>query len=338
MTSDVLSLAPDPSHLAPHAAPRRVILRSSLSVGDIVCLTAAVRELHAQYPGEFLTDVRTPFPELWEHNPHLTSLQGGAEGGETLDLQYDRDPYVSVNRSNQHPVHLIEGYCADLADQLELPALRPRELKGDVHLSDQERSWMSIPHERFNVQRYWVLCAGGKKDFTVKWWLPEAWQAVVDHFRGRIQFVQIGTTDDPWHWHPDLRGVLDLRGKTNLRQLVRLVHSASGVVSGITAVMHLAAAVPLPTWQHRPRPCVVIAGGREPRTWYGYQSHRLLETVGALPCCANGGCWHARTVKLNDGKDGRLCERVVDGHPKCMHMITPAMVIDSIETYLKGVD
>jgi ADP-heptose:LPS heptosyltransferase len=233
---------------------------------------------------------------------------------------------------------LIEGYCDDLAAQLELPALRPRELKGDIHLSDQERGWKSIPDERYNVQRYWLLCAGGKKDFTVKWWLPEHWQAVVDHFRGRIQFVQVGAADDPWHWHPDLRGVIDLRGKTSLRQLVRLIHSASGVVSGITSVMHLAAAVPLPSWQHRPRPCVVIAGGREPRTWYGYGSHRILETVGSLPCCATGGCWHARTVPLHDGQDGRLCERVINGHPKCMTLITPRMVIDAIETYLQGTD
>jgi len=47
------------------------------------------------------------------------------------------------------------------------------------------------------------------------------YQQVVDHFSGKIQFVQIGAQCDV---HSSLRGVVDLRGKTNLRELVRLVY------------------------------------------------------------------------------------------------------------------
>ena len=32
-------------------------------------LTAAVRDLHAEAPGQFQTDVRTSAPALWENNP-----------------------------------------------------------------------------------------------------------------------------------------------------------------------------------------------------------------------------------------------------------------------------
>lgn len=317
--------------------PRRIILRSNLALGDIVCLTAAVRELHRQYPGEFLTDVRTPFPDLWWHNPDVTSLPDTA--AETFEIHYDRDPYVSVHQSNQHPVHLIEAYCQGVANRLQLPSLRPGELKGRICLSDEELGRQSLPHEKFNCQRYWVLSlGGGKRDFTTKWYVPEYVQKIVDYFRGRIQFVQIGVRNDDWHWQPDLSGVIDLRGLTNVRQLIRVVHSACGVLSGITSVMHLAAAVPVPNWQRRPRPCVVVAGGREPRTWYGYPTHRILETVGSLPCCRDGGCWHARTVPLRDGLNGddRLCERVVARHPKCMLLIRPESVILEIERILEA--
>lgn len=318
---------------------RKVVLKSMLALGDIVCLTSAVRELHRQYPGEFLTDVRTPFPDLWQWNPDVTPIDDADPEANLLEVHYDRDLYVTVNQSNQHPVHLIEGYCQDLANQLGLPSLRPRELKGHVYLSPDEFGWQSVPHERFNCQRYWVLSlGGGKRDFTTKWYIPEHVQQVVDHFRGRLQFVQVGQRNDDWHWQPDLTGVLDLRGQTNVRQLLRVVHSSCGVLSGVTSTMHLAAAVPLPPWQRRPRPCVVVAGGREPRTWYSYPTHRVLETVGALPCCAAGGCWHARTTPLSDGASGdqRLCERVIAGHPKCMHMIRPESIILEIEKYLAG--
>jgi len=51
---------------------QKLILRNYQSPGDAVMLTAAVRDLHACYQGKFLTDVRTPYPQLWENNPHIT--------------------------------------------------------------------------------------------------------------------------------------------------------------------------------------------------------------------------------------------------------------------------
>ena len=56
---------------------QHLILRSFQSPGDIVILTAAVRNLHAAAPGQFQTDVRTSAPALWENNPHLTPLREG---------------------------------------------------------------------------------------------------------------------------------------------------------------------------------------------------------------------------------------------------------------------
>ncbi len=48
---------------------KKVVLRNFQSPGDILMLTAAVRDLHACYPGRFLTDVRSSCPDLWLHNP-----------------------------------------------------------------------------------------------------------------------------------------------------------------------------------------------------------------------------------------------------------------------------
>ena len=67
---------------------RKLILRNFLSPGDLVMLTAAVRDLHRCHPGKFLTDVRTSCPELWEHNPHLTPLRETDPGVEQIDCHY----------------------------------------------------------------------------------------------------------------------------------------------------------------------------------------------------------------------------------------------------------
>ena len=51
------------------------ILRTTQSPGDVVMLTAALREWKRALGAGVEIDVRTPGPALWEHNPHL-SLHG----------------------------------------------------------------------------------------------------------------------------------------------------------------------------------------------------------------------------------------------------------------------
>ncbi len=63
---------------------RRLILKNGYSPGDVVMLTAAVRDLHYWYPGQYLTDVRTHCPELWENNPYITPLDEGDPGVEVI--------------------------------------------------------------------------------------------------------------------------------------------------------------------------------------------------------------------------------------------------------------
>ena len=148
-------------------------------------------------------------------------------------------------------------------------------------------------------------------------------------------FVQVGSLN---HFHPPLRGVLDLRGKTEGRELLSLVHHASGVLCPVTFMMHLAAAVERPEGYTEARPCVCVAGGREPVSWERYPDHRFLHTIGQLACCQTGGCWRSRTLPLGDGdaKDS-LAHRCVDvkgALPRCMDLISAERVVDEIESLL----
>ena len=287
--------------------PRKLILQNRQSPGDILMLTAAVRDLHRHYPGEFLTDVRTTAEALWENNPHLTLLEESAADVETIECHYPL-----IHQSNQRPVHFLEAFISFLNDRLGL-SIPLTELRGDIHLSPEERAAPSAVARWCGGEvPYWIIAAGGKWDYTIKWWDIARWQAVVDHFAGRLFFVQVG---ERGHYHPRVRGALDLRGRTSLRALVRLVHHAQGVLCPVTCLMHLAAAVPRADREIGDRPCVVVAGGREPVAWEAYPGHHFLHTIGALPCCANGGCWRARTAPLGDGdaKDDptALCQRPI---------------------------
>jgi hypothetical protein len=311
---------------------RRLILSNYQAPGDIVMLTAAVRDLHRCYPGQFLTDVRTSCPELWENNPWLTPLDAQDAGVESIHCKYPL-----IHQSQRNGVHFIHGFIEFLNERLGL-AITPTRFHGDIHLSDAEKNEPSPIAQRTGMDLpYWIIVAGGKFDFTIKWWNFRRWQAVVDQFRERLLFVQVGKAGD---YHPPLKHVIDLRGQTSLREVVRLSHHAQGVLCPVTFHMHLAAAVPTQPWFRGDRPCVVVAGGRESPHWEAYPAHQFLHTVGALPCCDTGGCWRSRIAPLGDGdsKDGveHLCVDVVRGLPRCMDMISPEQVADRIEYYLAG--
>jgi ADP-heptose:LPS heptosyltransferase len=341
---------------------KKLRLTNKLSPGDVVMLTAAVRDLHQNYPGQFQTDIKTSGGAIWEHNPHIEKLQ------DIPDVLEIRCAYPLIHRSNRSPFHFIHGFIQDLGDKLGVK-IEPTEFKGDIHLSEEEKRWMSQVQEitRMPVP-FWIVGAGGKFDFTAKWWPVERYQQVVEHFAGRILFVQVG---EKHHHHPPLRGVLNLMGQTNLRQLIRLMHHAQGVLCPVTLHMHLAAAVPVRKGMPKNRPCVVVAGGREPAQWEAYPHHQYLHRNGMLPCCDQGGCWKSRVVPLgdNDPKDApnKLCTQVVhlrdpsksfhrksndplpphalpgapgreitDYLPRCLDMVTVEDVIRAIELYFAG--
>ena len=310
---------------------RNVILNCRWALGDVVLLTAAVRDLHLSYPGKFQTDVRSYHPEVWRHNPYIVPLDPDADDVEVLDCEYPL-----INRSNQTPHHCIHGFRHFLNKHLGLE-IEPAAFKGDIHLSEKEKTAPSkIERITGSDVPFWIIDAGGKYDLTIKWWSTERFQKVVNHFKGKLLFVQIGAKGD---WHPGLEGTIDLRGRTSVRELIQLMYHAQGVLCGVTGAMHIAAAVGTKAGLPPRRPCVVIAGGREPAHWEAYPEHQFIHTLGALKCCTGGGCWRSRTLPLGDGHarddPDKRCVDVVADLPRCMDMITPNKVIQRIESYFE---
>lgn len=314
--------------------PELLNLHNPLSPGDVAVMTAAIKALHKTYPGRFVTDYSGNSPELLLHNPYITPMESGRI--RNIDMGYP-----VINQSNQKSFHFVEGYTEFLSAELGLEIERP-DIKPDIYISDEER------RSEGQVQRmvgervpYWILVAGGKYDYTAKWWDQHRFQEVVRDFAGKICFVQVGDHD---HFHPNIEGVLDLRGKTDMRELVNLVYNAQGVLCPVTLLMHLAAGVPCPDHFPPSRACVVVAGGREPPHWEAYPTHQFIHTVGALECCSLGGCWKSRAFPLKDGdiKDlpSHLCSNPIKRSkqltlPKCLDMIKPEEVIRRILLYFE---
>ncbi len=99
---------------------RRLILKSFQSPGDVLMLTAAVRDLHAAYPRLFETDVRSSADDLWRHNPFLTPLREVDPGVEVLDMHYPL-----IHESNTRPLRASKGAGMNGVVHGNLAFLRP---------------------------------------------------------------------------------------------------------------------------------------------------------------------------------------------------------------------
>jgi len=302
--------------------PRRLILKTDLSPGDLCTLTAAIESLHTSYPGRFLTDVRTSCDDLFLHNPRITKLQDGQ--AERIEMHYTD----LINIADDVPNSFLRGYCYDLGKHLKLP-LELTTNRPHIYLSAEERQVNPIvPNPETAPWGYWLLVAGIKNDFTLKQWPVEHYQAVIDHFRGKIQFVQIGAVE---HNHPALDGVVNLVGQTDVRRMIQLVHHCRGGLGPVTFLQHLCAALE--------KPYLALLGGREPVIWTQYPLQTTFHTLGKLPCCRKRACWRSRVVRLHDGseQDMSLCDLpVLDmARPvgQCMAMIRPVDIIRVIESY-----
>lgn len=280
--------------------------------GDTVCMTAAIYSLHKTHPGKFITAVESPYPEVFKHNPDVVNAETIPDA---LDL---RMHYPAIHKCNERAIHFMQGWCEFLGYALGINV---------PLLTNRPRIYFRTPNPP--CSDYWVICSGGKKDFTNKLWGHRNYQKVVDELKGDVRFIQVG---DQMEDHPPLLGAEDRVGETTLRELFDLVRKARGVVCGVSLLMHVAAALE--------KPAIVIAGGREPVPWNAYPKQTYIHTVGALPCTDIQGnvgqaCWRSRVVPLGDGTmlDKDTCERPVNGLPQCMRMIDPLRVAEIILSY-----
>lgn len=307
---------------------RRILLTDYHCPGDTLEDTAAVHELRLSHP-DIRVMVRTTAQELWDHNPEVEAFSEGDGRGfvERIPIQMPL-----IHRSNQCGLHVIDCIRRYLEDRLQVK-ITPQERKATIYLTDEERecgAWL----EQCGIHGpFWLVNAGHKSDYPVKYWGFENFQKVIDMTRHAIQWVQVGATE---HTHRPLAGVIDMVGKTTHRQLAMLTHHADGVLTGVSYLMHMATIRWYGHGQTR-RPVVVINGGREPDSFSAYPGQHRFSSVGLLDCCRNGGCW--RSTVTGDGPKACAHPAKLPGGemvPLCMAMIRPEAVAERILAIVKS--
>ena len=296
---------------------RKVILSNGQSPGDLLVMTRAIKELNETFP-DYMIDVRTPCPQIFENNPRLISLKNDDPEVEKFNIEYPE-----IHNSGWSGIHFTEAFIRDVENKLNVKLQRSGMLP-EIWISDLEKTWINQVETEFGwVGPFWVINAGMKQDNELKNY--HRWQEVAnlfnEYFKDKVKLVQVGEKS---HIHPELKGVLNLVGKTDLRQLIRLVYHAHGTVTPISFLTHLSAAFE--------QPAVIVAGAKESRRWECYQNQFYLATNGCVNCGIYDGCWLGG--KLKNCKD--LVSTDKGMVPRCFELIKPYQIIKAIKDYYEG--
>ncbi len=284
--------------------------------GDLVAITAAIHCLHEQYPGKYLTTVRSPHPAIFENNPHVAALGPGAWDKVEMHCPL-------INASNHRPVHFMDAWTQNLAEQLGI-TLTLTTNKPFLYLTDWEKEVR--PAVLPQRGKYALICAGRKGCYTAKHPGSRMYQEIVNRLRGKVQFVQVGSAGDH---HPPLEGVVNLVGKTSVRDLIRLAYHCEFGVGAVTFLHHVCAAF------RKPYFCF---NSREPNAWIQYPTSQIFGSNGLLPCNREHACW-VNKADPNDTDTSRCALPVLvenEWVPKCLAMIDPAEVVARIERLYEG--
>jgi len=307
---------------------QKLLLENNQAPGDLMVMSAAIRALHQTYPGEYATYVKSSCPDVWKNNPFVKT-DNDIGLSKHIKLGYS----AGINRSNQTSGHFVNGFVAELADKLNRP-IEIHDMRPHMPLEASEG-----PVKGLEPGTYWVMMAGGKKDFTAKMWGFSQWRQLVKLTPG-VKWVQAGSKNNV-SIQSEIPGTVNLVGKTSLREFIRLVAYSKGIACHVTCGMHAAAAFN--------KPCVVVGGGREPWWWEAYNHatwlencstpvpsdfvpHAYLHTMGKLPCCRHHGCWKAGLGEKRHNNCVNVVKRV-ERVPHCMTLIEPEDVARIVSAY-----
>jgi Glycosyltransferase family 9 (heptosyltransferase) len=283
------------SALASHGWPRKVIFYGS-GVGDDLLCTTVAHELQKRDAGRIW--VAAKYVELFDGNPDARAVPlsdwrfcalGRLLGTDVRPLWYTK--YEPQNDRDPEPPRHIAAMMCEKAGVLGSVTIRPY-----FFLRQSESEQGKIAENQIAIQSTTRAAATPLQN---KEWLPERFQEVIDSLSRHFNFVQLGSPSDP-----KLDNVVDLRGKTSLREAAAILQNSVLFVGLVSGLMHVARAVDCAA--------VIVYGGREQPEISGYVCNRNIRTrPPCSPCWQRNRCDHNR-ICMTDIASETVIEAVKD--------------------------
>ncbi|MDD5439370.1 MAG: glycosyltransferase family 9 protein [Candidatus Omnitrophica bacterium] len=295
----------------------RILLITLSNIGDAVLTTPVLHALHVAFPDSRVDILINPaLKDMFEEDPRVAKIFFYDKHADLFEkyrilkklhnLRYDlivdlkntmipfflqpryRTPFLRQDSTVRHKKdeHLMRLAC--------LGAGPGNAGLGIVTgLRDEERS-RDILDGFTGGQKYIVLNPGAKSH--VKRWPVEHFAALADRIVDQLHLNVVVVGKDDGRKNPDSdrviadrflaiakKPVLDLVGKTNVRELACIIRMAKAIVTNDSAPLHIASAVGTPT--------VALFGPTDERK-YGPLAPRSVVLRGVIPCapCEKAQC------------------------------------------------
>jgi len=286
--------------------PDEIVFKNRQAFGDILTLTAGVRDFKTAFPNTKVGVITTAM-HIWDHNPHID------HNFKDTDKILDVGPGFATNKSNLWNLHMCNAFRVDIENKLKISytqgAIRP-----DIWMTEEEYKRPPLIDEP-----YWIFIYGGEPGWPAKQY--HRWQEVINLLKDDIKIVQLGVKGHPY---PHLENTIDYIGKTEdrntgIRDLFNLFLHSQGSLGLVSMHMHLSAAFG--------NPCVVVAGAREPAWFTNYFGHQYIQSNGTMFCGEHTSCWKCKL-------EG--CRNLNNKIPKCVEIIEPEEIAEGVRKYYKG--
>jgi hypothetical protein len=273
--------------------------------------------LQQQYPFLKFT-IGTNFRDLFQHNGWRMTHQHA--NGHIIQVGFGSNGERGVS----YPLAAVRKVSGLLGVPIKFTPRYPI-----INVRDDEPKWEF-------TKPYIVICSGHKQfDGGCKFWGTANYQTVVDALHKEIDFIQVGemTNDHMRHTHPKLNNVIDLRGQTMGRGLLRLVSSplCFSTLSGVTLLHWLGTCQNKLTY--------TVANSREHKAFVTASPlNRIYFAEKGTYDCPLSACYRNRVKRLNDGdvrdNANSLCLKPVsyggETVPACALAIKPEQIINDI--------
>ncbi len=208
----------------------------------------------------------------------------------------------------RHMVKITKNVFKDLVSSENFEKSNPKLIGEDIKIVKEK---YSLP------QNYIVISPSNshnkKSRLNYRAWVHENWKELIADLSKDITLVMIGGPGEE-HFFEPLKpyadNVIDLVAKTSIPELVGIINGAKATISTDTGTAHISSAVNTPIF------CLIGPTPEDVTGPYKHKDNEVYIITSDIECRP---CYKTEVMKnCNDNR--------------CMKMITPAMVINSIKS------
>jgi len=256
---------------------------SGRGLGDILMTTAIIKQIKKKYPNSLLTYSTKPEGKaILANNPNVDNLKTESYNKVVLedDLQnYDEHFFLGkmtedyLDKRNQQPRVDSMAEMFDIKLDSKLP---------EIYLTEEEKDLVSdyIDVKKFNI----VICIEGLERYRN--WRIDYLNELVSKFDSKnYNLILVGNKKI------EVEGVLNLTGKTTIRQLFGIISQVDLVVTMDNFVSHIAAAFNIKE---------IIMYTTIPAEWRSLYYKNAIPIQSPTECSP---CWNLMNIKgkINEG-------------------------------------